>query len=225
MDIDEAKQICKKLTDINLAIWRSRGQEANALREQFRAKYRSVLNAGFKIVRYREFGNPMFRPRVNRHVEDVVTCSNRPDGFNIKNDCTTRCISLCTGVDYMTIRNEQLANARATHGVYTWKHDVVWQKSLMSRGFTKLVLRKHLSRATLIRLAKTSLAKNGVASPNGMIATVSSGHIAAIDMDKLKIFDTWNSSGGRIKTIFVPDSLKQSYMHWLQSIGYPAYVD
>lgn len=214
MDINEAKEICKKLTEINVAIWRSSSNEASALRNQFREAYKSIIDAGFKITRYRSDGMPMFRPRINRHIEDVTMCSN---DTRFKNDCTTRCISLCTGVDYMTIRNEQLFTAKAMHGGYTWRHDRVWEKSLFSRGFAKIMLKKHMSRATFIRLAKSNSML-----PKNMIATASSTHIAAIDMNSLKILDTWNSSGGRILSIYVRKDDVQAYLDWLKNIGYNA---
>ena len=113
----------------------------------------------------------------------------------------------------MVIRAEQMKNARETYGL-TWKHDVVWSKSLLSRGFAKIVLdRKHIARSTFIKLAKT------LPIFAGKIATVSSDHIAAIDMASRKVLDTWNSSGGRIKNIYVPVSQKEVYYNWLKQIG------
>jgi hypothetical protein len=41
---------------------------------------------------------------------------------------------------------------------------------------------------------------------SGLIVTGSSGHIAAIDMKKKKVLDTWDSSRGRIKYIYVHET-------------------
>ena len=214
MTIDEAKQICSELTQLNLKIWNTFSSiEKENLRQKFRSTYRSVIDAGFKIRRWRQFGNPMFTPQLERHADMMCMATNKPDDLNVKGDCTTRAISFCTGVDYMAIRAEQMKNAHETYGL-TWKHDAVWSKSLLSRGFTKIVLdRRHISRATFLKLAKS------LPVFTGKIATVSSGHIAAIDMASRKVLDTWNSSGGRIKNIYVPVSQKEVYYSWLKQIG------
>ena len=214
MDIEEAKAVCSELTALNLEIWKSFSlSEKERLRQTFKAKYRSVIDAGFKIRRWRQCGKPMFTPRLDRHADMMCMATNKPDSLDVKGDCTTRAISFCTGVDYMVIRAEQMKNARETYGL-TWKHDVVWSKSLLSRGFAKIVLdRKHIARSTFIKLAKT------LPIFAGKIATVSSDHIAAIDMASRKVLDTWNSSGGRIKNIYVPVSQKEVYYNWLKQIG------
>ena len=212
MTIDEAKSICSELTQLNLAIWRApSSSEKDSLRQKFRSKYRSVIEAGFKIRRWHDAGNPMFTPRTSRHADMMCMATNKPNDLHVKGDCTTRAISFCTGVDYTVIREEQLSNAKGTY--WTWRHDSVWSKSLLSRGFVKIVLdHKHIARSTFIKLAKT------LPVFTGKIATVSSGHIAAIDMASRKVLDTWNSSGGRILYIYVPASQKEVYYRWLKSI-------
>ena len=213
MDIEEAKAVCSELTALNLEIWKSFSlSEKERLRQTFKAKYRSVLDAGFKIRRWKQCGKPMFTPRLDRHADMMCMATNKPDSLDVKGDCTTRAISFCTGVDYTLIREEQLRNARGT--CWTWRHNEVWGQSLTSRGFVKLLLdRRHVSRATFITLAKS------LPIYTGIIATVSSGHIAAIDMASRKVLDMWNSSGGRIKYIYVPASQKEVYYNWLKQIG------
>ena len=214
MTFDEAKGACKKLTEINLAIWRPIShREKEDLRESFRTIYRDVIASGFKIRRWRDGHTPMFAPKLNRHIEDVMVVSNKPDSLKIKNDCTTRCISFCTGIDYSLIREEQLRNAKILGGFYTWRHDRVWEQSLLNRGFVKITLKRHVSRATFIRLSKSFSLNEGI------IATMSSDHIAAIDMKERKILDTWNSSGGRILNIYVPASQETAYKKWLYDIN------
>lgn len=212
MTIDEAKDICKKLTSLNLAIWSSSGVEKEKLRSEFKACYKEVIGAGFKVRRWRKDGDPMFTPHIERHKEDVCMVENNS---GIKRDCTTRCISLCTGVPYDLIRAEQLRNAASSDESWaTWRHRVVWAKSLESRGFTRIDLNKrHVSRATFLRLSRSLPLHEGV------IATCSSGHIAAVDMASRKVLDTWNSSGGRIKYIYVPSSQKDVYCKWLSGVG------
>ena len=216
MTIDEAKEICKKLTQLNLAIWNASSRnEKEKLREDFRHNARFVHEAGFKLKKWRDNGMPMFAPRVNRHLDDMQLEDNRPDGVDLKNDCTTRCISFCTGIKYEDIKAEQLEYARK-YGEYwaTWRHLVVWEKCLLARGFVALFLdKRHVSRATFLKMSKT------LPVHEGKIATVSSGHVAAIDMASRKVLDTWNSSGGRILKIYVPEKFKNTYYIWLKSIG------
>lgn len=217
MTIDEAKDICKKLTDINLKIWlTSDHMHKMSLKTKFKEELQKVTAAGFKIKYWiAANGDPMFEPKATRHFDDVCIATNKPDGLNIKSDCTTRCISFCTGVDYMTIRAEQLSNARnASECWATWRHNIVWKKSLLSRGFVEIMLdKRHVSRSTFIRLSKT------LRINSGCIATVSSHHVAAIDMASRKILDSWNSSGGRIIKIYVPESQANEYRNWLIDIG------
>lgn len=215
MTIDEAKSICSELTKINIDIWKAfSSSEKERLRQTFKSKFKSVIDAGFKIRRWRQLGNPMFTPRIVKHTDMMCIATNKPDDLNVKGDCTTRCISFCTGIDYMKIREEQMSIAQASPSWLTWKHDAVWGKCLTARGFTKLCLdRRHVSRATFIKLAKT------LPVFTGKIAAVSSDHVAAIDMASRKILDTWNSSGGRILYIYVPISQKDVYYRWLKQIG------
>ena len=217
MTFDEANEICRELTNINISIWNATSRiSKRCLKDCFAYKVHQLHDAGFKLRKWKQHGKPMFAPRIDRHKNDVMIATNKPDELNIKNDCTTRCISFCTGEDYLKIRTEQIANAKAIGKSYlTWRHDVVWQQSLLSRGFEKIVLNKrHVTRATFLKLAKnlSSLA-------NCIIATISSGHIAAIDMVSRKILDTWNSSGGRITSIFVPHAVKHLYLDWLSKEG------
>lgn len=216
MTIDEAKEICKKLTQLNLAIWNASSKnEKEKLREEFRHNARLVHEAGFKLKKWRDNGMPMFAPRVNRHLDDMQFEDNRPDGVDLKNDCTTRCISFCTGIKYEDIKAEQLEYARKSGESWaTWRHLVIWEKCLLARGFVALFLdKRRISRATFLKMSKT------LPVHEGKIATVSSGHVAAIDMASRKVLDTWNSSGGRILKIYVPEKFKNTYYIWLKSIG------
>lgn len=214
MTIDEAKAICNELTDITLKFWRSTtSSEKENFRQLFENKHKSIRTAGFKIRRWRDHGVPMYAPRIDRHVDMINIASNKPDGLKIKNDCTTRCISFCTGIDYSLIREEQLRNAKILGSIYTWRHDRVWEQSLLNRGFVKITLKRHVSRATFIRLSKSFSLNEGI------IATMSSDHVAAIDMKERKILDTWNSSGGRILKIYVPASQEIAYKKWLYDIN------
>lgn len=217
MTIDEAKAICERLSKINVDIWNSHGVKKQMLVEKFRSEYKSIIDAGFLVRRWRLAGMPMFTPRVDRHKDDVVIATNKPNSLDVKGDCTTRCISFCTGLDYMAIRQEQLHLSKIA-GI-SWKYTSVWEKCLLSRGFARIDLSwRHLSRATFIKLSKTLDVCDGV------IATRSSGHVAAIDMSSRKILDSFNSSGGRITTIYVPKHQRDTYVNWLNSVGYPSYA-
>ena len=220
MTIDEATSICKQLTAINVQIWNCAGEEKSDLIQEFRRMSRQVVESGFKIRRFRKNGLPMFKPRVPRHVNDVEIKDNRPEGCTVKGDCTTRCISFCTGIDYDTVKREQLVNAKHAGYVWTWKHQKVWSQSLVSRGFSRIVLTgRKISRATFLKYAKS------LDICTGIIATVSSGHVAAIDMASRKILDTWNSSCGRIECIYVPKAQMAKYANWLRSMNVPCLVD
>ena len=216
MTLDEANNICNKLTEINIAIWNATSKmNKQYLKTQFRFESAKLREAGFCLKRWKQDGKPMFAPKLDRHKNDVMIATNKPDDMDVKRDCTTRCISFCTGVDYNTIYNEQRYNAAIAKSSYlTWRHDAIWEKSLLSRGFTKLILdRRHVSRGTMLRLMSTLPVDDGV------VATVSSGHIAAIDVKKRKILDTWNSSGGRVYKMYVPNTQRDVYYNWLKDNG------
>lgn len=210
MDIDVAKELCKLLTDLNLKYWRaSNVDEKQTLLYEFRRLIASIKDAGYKIRRWRNHGKPMFAPCVERHRDTIKFVEDS----NIKNDCTTRCISLCTGIAYDLVRKEQDENAKKMGPRWHWNHDIVWEKSLSSRGFVKINFKRKVSRATFLRIAETCPIHEG------KIATASSDHVAAIDMAERRILDTWNSSGGRIVYIFVPASQKCAYIDWLDEVG------
>lgn len=122
---------------------------------------------------------------------------NTPSDIKSKSDCTTRCIALCTGEEYMTIREEQLLNC-AYSGV-SWRCREVWERSLISRGFKFVSLPRSITRKSFIKMFGDDV-------KSGLIVTGSSGHIAAIDMKKKKVLDTWDSSRGRIKYIYVHET-------------------
>lgn len=221
MTIEEAAQKAKELEQLNLAIWSAGSKERTALREKFRKTWLDVQNAGFKILRWKEldinrgYKVPRFKVRADGSEDAVAIVDNRPNGSTETRDCTTRCISFCTGINYNDIKKEQLANAAAARakGYYgNWRCEPIWSKSLLSRGFYKLVMPRKVSRKVFLKKFKDS----GI--DEGIIATKSSGHIAAIDMKSKKILDTWNSAGGRIQAIYVPVSQKTTWMAKLNAI-------
>lgn len=212
MTIDEAKKSASELETLNVEYWFEHNKKAKAAILQKMANIsKEIYDSGFKIRKAKIWSDehkmciPSFTIRCDRHKDDVDVIDNRPEGKNYKRDCTTRCICFCTGEDYETIRNEQFAYANVIH--YPWRNRKVWSKSLFKRGFSEIDLPRKVSRATFLRLFKDS----GI--DDGVIATLSSGHIAAIDMKKKKILDTWNSSGGRIYKIYVPDSQYNLYVN------------
>ena len=217
MTIDEAKKSAKELETLNLEYWFEHNKEAKAAIRQKMAKIsKEIYDSGFKIRRTKIWSDnhkmriPSFTIRCDRHKDDVDIIDNRPEWQNYKRDCTTRCICFCTNENYDIIRSEQLANAAVLNS--NWKNRKVWSKSLFKRGFSEIDLPRKVSRATFLRLFKDS----GI--DDGVIATLSSGHIAAIDMKKKKILDTWNSSGGRIYKIYVPNSQYNLYINKIKSI-------
>lgn len=213
MTLVEARDLGKKLTDINIKYWDACSfKDKNALRNQFKVLSRLITSNGFKIKKSKDYDPltkrliPLFKIIENTSVSFLEINNNTPKSLNVKGDCTTRCISFCTGVDYMTIRNEQLHNS-AYAGI-TWRSRIVWEQSLVSRGFKVINLNKRMSRKTFIKTF-------GNVITNGIIATHSSGHIAAIDMSKKKVIDTWDSTGGRIDFIYVHASQYYDVKHAL----------
>lgn len=220
MTIEEAQEKAKLLEKLNLDIWHSFGSSVHELRAQFKKTMQEIYASGFLVRRWKEYDNslgykvPRFTIRNNgTNAVDIV--DNRDCNGNNNGDCTTRCISFCTGVDYMTIQKEQFENAakmKEKGWSVSWRTMSVWSKSLTSRGFCKIDLPRHVSRKTFLRLFKDS----GI--DDGIIATRSSGHLAAIDMKSKKILDLWNSSGGRIKTLFVPEKMKDIWTKKVNAI-------
>ena len=203
MTLVEANILAKELTRLTVMCCGessyNRRVEYNA---QFQAIWKKIISNSFKIKRSRQYDPdyrrivPIYKVVENKNAAYVEIYSNTPKDLKIKGDCTTRCIALCTGVDYMVIRNEQLKNANYSS---MWRVRSVWEKSLLSRGFKRILLTKRMARKTFIKTFGDQI-------KHGIIATHSSGHIAAIDMAKKKIIDTWNSSGGRIDFIYVHES-------------------
>ena len=212
MTIEEAKEKCKILEKLNLDIWNTDKPSAREeLRSKFRSCWQSISASGYRIARYKEmdlalgYRVPRFKIRSNSGQELVNIVDNRGEG-NHHGDCTTRCISFCTGVDYTTIQKEQFAvlaeEKKSYWGKLSWRSPRVWRKSLESRGFYELHLPRRVSAKVFLRKFKDS----GI--DDGMIAAVSAHHVAAIDMKTKKILDTWNSAGCRLTSIFVPSAQK-----------------
>lgn len=203
MTLAEANILVKELTRLTVMFWDessyNRRVKYNA---QFQAIWKKIISNSFKIKRSRQYDPvyrrivPIYKVTENKDAAYVEIYSNTPKDLKIKGDCTTRCIALCTGIDYMVIRNEQLKNANYSS---MWRVRSVWEKSLLSRGFKRILLTKRMARKTFIKTFGDQI-------KHGIIATHSSGHIAAIDMAKKKVIDTWNSSGGRIDFIYVHES-------------------
>lgn len=222
MTIEEAKEKCKALEKINLDIWNtSRPDERARLRSMFRDYWQSISSSGYKILRRKVLDSslgyrvPQYRVREDGTCNMVSIIDNRGEG-NHHGDCTTRCISFCTGVDYTTIQKEQFANlakAKETYyGHLSWRSQRVWEKSLTTRGFTEVVLPRHVTAKVFLRKFKDC----GI--DEGIIAARSSHHIAAIDMKSKKILDIWNSAGCRLISIFVPVWQKKEWMRKIRDV-------
>ena len=117
MTIEEAKEKCKILEELNLAknaadqlsklnldIWNAvRSSTKVELRLMFRECWQSIASNGYKIRRYKEFdfnlGYKVPRFRIcEDHTKDIVDIVDNRDEGNHHGDCTTRCISFCTGI-------------------------------------------------------------------------------------------------------------------------------
>lgn len=199
MNISEANNLSKTLTDLNIKFWNAgSSDEKEHLRNQFSSLYANILQNGFKITRSKRFDPsynrriPLFKIKIDSSKKFISYCKPK-----FSRDCTTRCISACTGIDYDTVRSEQLE--RADDYGMNWRMPQVWSKSLTTRDFDIIHMPKKITRKTFIKLFGDDI-------ESGIIATHSSKHIAAIDMAKRKIIDTFDSSNGRIDYIYVHKS-------------------
>lgn len=204
MTLDEANACASKLTDLNVKYWDATNYaEKMRFKNEFSRLYDNIVHNGFKIRRVKILDwtynrrVPHFKIREDKNSKFISYENNRPQNLKIKNDCTTRCISYCTGIDYMQIRNEQLINA-VKHAA-TWRTNYVWAISLEQRGFKQFTLPKKISRAVFLKKFSNKIT-------TGIFATHSSGHIAAIDMVKKQVIDTWDSTGGRIDYMYIHES-------------------
>lgn len=215
MTVDEAKEKAELIGKLNFDMWHAAtSYDRDQIREKIHVIWKDVMNAGFKIMKCRAYDIngyriPKFKIREDGSEKYVSIVDNRGNGYNI-GDCTTRCISFCTGVDYETIQKEQFANAKKHNGC--WRTASIWSMSLTSRGFCNIVLPKHVSRKVFLKM----LENKGI--DEGIIATRSSGHLAAIDMKTKKILDMFNSAGGRIKDIYVPVAMKDIWTKTLNEV-------
>ena len=206
MTLEEANAVAAKLGDINYAIWFADGIDKKKLKQQFKELARTITANGFTLKSKCSTKRPEFC--ISQMNSCMQIAANRPNDVNANNDCTTRCIAWCTGLDYNLVKKEQYAYAesksRATGCTYKFNSSSVWMKSLLDRGFEKVILPRHVSRAVFLR-------KLSSYAFDDIIATVSSGHAAAIDMKSKKVLDMFDSSGGRIKYVLVPAIKAEAY--------------
>lgn len=205
MTIEEAAKKADQLSQLNAEYWDAHTLESRArIRREFHEISASISSAGFKVVKHSHCSlPPTFTVKVNG-AQKFVEYTDNTDGNKHPGDCTTRCISFCTGVPYADIRSEQLkfqARKRLIPGCgwMSWRTEAVWSQCLTNRGWKKIKLAKPITRK---RFGRVFANIPGIRS--GRIATHSSGHLAAFDMEKMKTLDVWNSSNGRVKDIYVP---------------------
>ncbi len=222
MTIDEANDKCKSLEKLNIDIWNAKStKDREELKAKFCACWKEICESGYKILRRRVFDYsldctvPKYKIRNDDSHDMISIIDNRGNG-NHHGDCTTRCISFCTGIDYETIQKEQfkiLAEVKSNYyGPVTWRSPRVWKQCLLKRNFCELDLPRRITAKVFIRKFKDSGINDGI------IAAMSAHHVAAIDMKSKKILDTWNSAGCRITTIFVPAEQKHLWTSKLNNI-------
>lgn len=206
MTLEEAEVLTKKLGDINYKMWHADRLSKKLLKKEFSDCVRSLAEGGWKPKSANNRERPEFHP--SRIMSCVEVTWNRPDDA-VKNDCTIRCISLCTGVDYHTLLQENLLRAerksREFRRSIKFRMPVVWMDSLYSRGFVKVFLPRKVTRKVFVKRMACFTQLDDI------IATYSCCHLAAIDMSKMKILDTWDSSGGRVEYVFVPSNKADVY--------------
>ena len=205
MEISEATSICNQLSSINIAFWNAPSKDDKlALKSKFAELCKKVEDAGYRISRRKdhEFGQlkPIFIPFKKKHAcyEHVDV---RPNGVTSKNDCTTRCLAYCLGLDYSILGKNQRKIALDEHGSPRyWNYECVWGKIFRQYGWCKIQLPRKMAR---FNLAKLTL------DLDFPIATHSSHHVAA--MLKGKVIDTWDSQGGRVDFVYVPSAKAEEF--------------
>lgn len=220
MTIEEAAKKADQLTRLNAEYWNAHALESRErIRREFREISISISRAGFKVVKHCVSRSlpPTFSVKIN-DAQKFVEFMDNSDGNKHPGDCTTRCISFCTGVPYAEIRKEQLkfqARKRLTPGCswMSWRTEAVWSQCLTKRGWKKIALAKPITRK---RFAHAFANIPGI--HGGRVATHSSGHLAAFDMDKMKILDVWNSSNGRIKDFYVPGDKFEAWKNAVDAV-------
>ena len=214
MTLDEANGLAERLVSINIKIWHTSDRfQKKVLKNDFRSIYASIVAAGFKIRSGKEWSNeygfivPFFKVSCNRHKDCIEIIDNRSSNAKYVGDCSTRTLCFCTNMPYDDMQQYQF---KLSHVLgCSWKNTRVIEKILKDYGYTSLRLPRRISRSVFIRMFKHAF-------QSGIIATLSSGHIAAIDMAQGKVLDTWDSTGGRIYKIFVPDG---QYLAWYQTVN------
>lgn len=214
MTLEDAKTRAEMLSKINLAIWDSKSKsETSRLTKDFKDLWNSITSGGYKIRRGKVYSSERDKriPRftVKAMCESVEINDNHGVGGNHHGDCTTRCMSFCTGADYEAIQKKQMdyaaeLKARGYTGI-GWRSNLVWKKVFSDLGFAEVVLPRKVAAKTLVK--KISSAMPTV----GRIGALSSSHIAAIDLASKKILDMFDSSGCRVKSIFVPKEDKTDW--------------
>lgn len=220
MTIEEAAKKADQLTQLNAEYWDAHTLEARTrIRQEFHEISVSISRAGFKLVKHRVSCSlpPMFSVKVN-DAKKFVEFADNSDGNRHPGDCTTRCISFCTGVPYAEIRKERLkfqAQKRLTPGCswMSWRTEAVWSQCLTNRGWKKVVLAKPITRK---RFGRVFANVPGICA--GRIATHSSGHLAAFDMETMKTLDVWNSSNGRVTDIYVPGDKLEAWKNAISMV-------
>lgn len=118
--------------------------------------------------------------------------SHREGGDNNCGDCTTRAMTYCLkgSMTYEEIEAEQYRIAERQGCVRNATG--VWDKVMTTRGFSWVQLNDLKSRANVA---------NWLSSVESPMVTISRTHACAVE--KGKIYDTWDSRGGRVFGVLV----------------------
>ncbi len=199
--------------------WRKSGYnkiEIANLRQEFRLLARTITGSGHKMgtksiknANGEKIGVKWYiksngeKDCTKRNCQcEWVNCDMSPDHSHLKGNCTTRSLAfiLKGELTYDEIEERQyqyaeIANRndpfrrihyhRNTHGI--------WDKILTEeKGYKWIVCRVHKSRANIASYLK------GIERP---MISHSTGHVAIIQNGK--VYDKWDSRGGRVKSILV----------------------
>lgn len=191
------------------------------VKDEWRKCYKCILSNGLKPKKkvYRTDGRIVkvvwsaIEPNAKaaRNTECVFEYTNvRPNRKTLVGDCTTRAMAFMLKdiMTYDEIEREQYSLARGT-GLRR-NTTAIWEKVLLNRGYEKIKLARPVKRSVVAKLL------GGIITLP--IATLSSGHVAVVDVGGI-VRDTWDSRGGKVTKIIAKRSEIENIVSILMQFG------
>jgi hypothetical protein len=191
------------------------------VKDEWRKCYKCILSNGLKPKKkvYRTDGRIVkvvwsaIEPntKVSRNSECVFEYTDvRPNHKTLVGDCTTRAMAfMLKGImTYDEIEKEQYSLARGT-GLRR-NSTTIWRKVLLNRGYEIIRLPRPVKRSVVAKILGGTITLP--------IATISSGHVAVVDVGGI-VRDTWDSRGGKVKSIIAKKSEIENIVSILMQFG------